>query len=128
MRKLFVLMLGLLLMGAFSYGQTKAKKAPAEGSAREEALEKSVHITAGPTVSNVTATSATITWTTNKNGATDVKYGYDNGHWRTAFKRGGAKDHSVTLSGLKPDKNYTFKIMTREQEVRTTGTFHTPKA
>ena len=87
-----------------------------------------MQITSGPTVSNVTATSATITWTTNKNGATDVKYGYDNGHWRTAFKRGGAKDHSVTLSGLKPDKNYTFKIMTREQEVRTTGTFHTPKA
>ena len=128
MRKLLVFMLAAALMGTFSYGQTKTKKAPAEGSAREEALEKSVQITSGPTVSNVTATSATITWTTNKNGATDVKYGYDNGHWRTAFKRGGAKDHSVTLSGLKPGKTYTYKIMTREQEVRTSGNFQTPKA
>ena len=126
MRKLFVFMLAAALTGTISLAQTK--KAPPEGSAREEALEKSVHITSGPTVSNVTATSATITWTTNKNGATDVKYGYDNGHWRTAFKRGGAKDHSVTLSGLKPGKTYTYKIMTREQEVRTSGTFQTPKA
>jgi len=126
MRKLFVFMLAAALSGAVSLAQTK--KAPPEGSAREEALEKSVHITSGPTVSNVTATSATITWTTNKNGATDVKYGYDNGHWRTAFKRGGAKDHSVTLSALKPGKTYTYKIMTREQEVRTSGTFQTPKA
>ena len=126
MRKLLVFMLMAALCGAV--GQAQTKKAPPEGSAREEALEKSVHITSGPTVSNVTATSATITWTTNKNGATDVKYGYDNGHWRTAFKRGGAKDHSVTLSGLKPGKTYTYKIMTREQEVRTSGNFQTPKA
>lgn len=117
-----------MLGGAMTYAQAPKQnsKSLPEGSKREEALEKSVHITSGPSVSNLSATSATITWATNKEAATDVRYSSDGKHWRVAYKPGGAREHSVNLNGLKPNTNYTYRIMTREREVRTSGSFHTP--
>jgi hypothetical protein len=89
MKKLFVFAIAAALSGAVTVAQAqKQTKAMPEGSKQEEAAEKSVQITSGPNVSNVTASSATITWTTNKNAATDVRYSADGKHWRVAYQRG----------------------------------------
>lgn len=126
MKKLLVFAIAMAFSATIALAQAKMSTKPLpEGSKQEEAAEKSVHITSGPTVSNVTANSATITWATNKNAATDVRYSSDGSHWRVAYQRGGERSHSVTLSGLKPNTNYTYRIMTREREIRTSGTFHT---
>lgn len=140
MKKIWLLVLSLALTGALAQAQTKAKdkdkdatkaqpastQTAPEGSAKEEAAEKSVQITSGPTVANLTATSATIEWATNKKAASDVHYGYAGAHEKIAYERGGSTNHSVNLSGLKPGQTYTYKIMTREKEVRQQGTFQTP--
>jgi phosphodiesterase/alkaline phosphatase D-like protein len=126
MKKLLVFAIAMAFSATIALAQAKMSTKPMpEGSKQEEAAEKSVQITSGPTVSNVTGSSATITWTTNKNAATDVRYSSDGSHWRVAYQRGGERNHTVTLSGLKPNTNYTYRIMTREREIRTSGTFHT---
>jgi 1,4-alpha-glucan branching enzyme len=127
MKKLYAILLTLALSAALASAQTTSKKkSMPEGSPQEEKAERSVHITSGPTVSNVTKNSATIVWTTNKNAATDIHYGYGGGHMKVAYDRGGSKNHSITLSNLKPGTTYTYRIMTREKEVRTSGQFTTP--
>lgn len=118
--------MAVVLSGAVAMPQAKMSSKPLpEGSKQEEAAEKSVHITSGPNVSNVTGNSATITWTTNKGAATDVRYSSDGSHWHVAYQRGGERNHSITLTDLRPHTNYTYRIMTREREVRTSGTFRT---
>lgn len=104
----------------FAYSQDKDKDKDKE-TARQEALEHSVTIVSGPTVST-TATSATIAWVTNKNAATDVwlKGGNIKGH-RTQYVRGGAKNHQVTFSNLRPATTYTYEIRTREGGDRREG-------
>jgi len=136
MKKIWLFVLTLALTGALAQAQTKdkdrdkdakaqAKTAQAEGSAKEEAMERSVHITSGPNVANLTGTSATLQWETNKNAASDIHYNCG-GKDKIAYERGGSTNHSVTLTGLKPNSTYTRKIMTREKEVRKEGQFHTP--
>jgi hypothetical protein len=139
MKKILMLVLSLALTGGLAQAQKdkdndkdkddqKAKTAQAapEGSAKEEAAEKSTHITSGPTVANLTGTSATLQWTTNKNAANDVHYNCGAGKDKIAYAKGGSTNHSVTLSGLKPGSTCTWKIMTREKEVRQEGQFQTP--
>jgi hypothetical protein len=138
MKKILMLALSLALTGVFAQAQKDkdndrdkdehkaqtAQTAP-EGSAKEEAAEKSVHITSGPTVANLTATSATLEWSTNKEAANDVHYNCG-GKDKIAYSRGGSTNHTVTLTGLKPGSTCTWKIMTREKEVRQEGQFQTP--
>lgn len=139
MKKIWLFVLGFALIGSLCQAQDKdkdkdkdnkanattAQTAP-EGSAKEEAAEKSVHITSGPTVTNVTGTSATLEWATNKNAANDVHYSCAGGKEKIAYDKGGSNNHSITLTGLKPNSTCTWKIMTREKEVRKEGQFHTP--
>ena len=40
----------------------------------DSANEKAVKITSGPSITNITGTSATINWTTNSSGANRVRY------------------------------------------------------
>ena len=94
-------------------------------TSREEALERSVHITNGPNV-NPSSRSASINWNTNKEAATDVWLtgGGIRGH-RVQYSRGGSRDHNVTFSNLKPHTTYTYEIRTREGGDRKQGTFTT---
>jgi hypothetical protein len=94
-------------------------------AARDEAAERSVHITNGPNV-NPSSNSASINWNTNKNAATDVWLmgGGIRGH-RVQYDRGGSRDHNVTFSNLKPHTTYTYEIRTREGGDRKQGTFTT---
>jgi Fibronectin type III domain/Repeat of unknown function (DUF5648) len=108
----------LLLLMPVMYAQTNTM---------DSKSEKAVQITSGPTISNINPTSATIHWTTDREGANHVRY-RDAGtsNWQSAYHAGGGKDHSLQLSGLQPGKTYEWQILTRDGDVRTSGQFTTP--
>ena len=62
----------------------------------DQASEKAVQITQGPTISNITGNSATINWTTNSAGANHVRYRVagSNSAWKSAYAAGGGTNHS----------------------------------
>jgi Ni/Co efflux regulator RcnB len=102
----------------------KAQTAQAGGM--DEHSERAVHITSGPAVANLTGSSATLNWATNTAGANDVHYNCGWPKDKIAYHRGGGTEHSVTLTGLKPNSTCTWKIMTHDGELRKEGTFQTP--
>ncbi|HET9184376.1 MAG TPA: fibronectin type III domain-containing protein [Candidatus Angelobacter sp.] len=107
--------LSLLFFTAMVWAQT---------STMDQASEKNVHITQGPTVNNISGTTATIQWTTNKAAANHVKYrAAGSGNWQSAYHAGGSTNHSLQLTGLQPGKTYQWQILTRDGDVRTSGQF-----
>jgi len=107
--------LPILLFAAMAYAQTNTM---------DQASEKNVKITQGPTVSNITGNSATLHWSTDKTAANHVKYRpAGSGSWQSAYDAGGSKDHSVQLTGLQPGKTYEWQILTRDGDIRTSGQF-----
>jgi hypothetical protein len=91
-----------------------------------DAKDRAVHITSGPTVRGMSGHSATVVWSTDKTAASDVHYSGNGGREQVAYERGGSRNHSVTLNGLRPNTEYRYRIMTHDNEVRYEGTFHTP--
>ena len=145
MKKILLFALTLALTGGIVQAQDKDKdkdkdahkskmaqtssdkdKSNAAQEAKEEAGERAVHITSGPNVANLSGTSATLDWVTNKPGANDVHYNCGWGKDKIAYHRGGGTNHSVTLSGLKPNATCTWKVMTHDGDVRKEGSFQTP--
>lgn len=109
--------LSLLLFTAMVWAQTNTM---------DQASEKNVQITQGPTISNISGTSATIHWTTDKNASNHVKYRVaGSGNWQSAYHAGGSRDHSLQLTGLQPGQTYEWQILTRDGDVRTSGQFQT---
>lgn len=146
MKKIWLFVLTLALTGGIVQAQDKDKDkdkdkdhkatmaqsdkdkdhSNAAAEAKEEAGERAVHITSGPNLANVSGTSATLDWATNKPGANDVHYNCGWGKDKIAYHKGGGTNHSVTLSGLKPNSTCTWKVMTHDGDVRKEGSFHTP--
>jgi hypothetical protein len=93
----------------------------------DDANEKAVHITQGPTVTGITGTSATLNWTTNSAAANHVRYRVagSNGAWKSAYAPGGGTNHSIPLTGLEPGKTYEWQMLTRDGDLRTAGQFQT---
>ena len=91
----------------------------------DQANEKAVHITQGPTITNISGNSATINWTTNSSGANRVRYRVagSNSEWKTATHPGGGTSHSLQLTGLEPGKTYEWQILTTDGDLRTSGQF-----
>jgi len=91
----------------------------------DQANEKAVHITQGPTITNISGNSATISWTTNSSGANRVRYRVagSNSEWKTATHPGGGTSHSLQLTGLEPGKTYEWQILTTDGDLRTSGQF-----
>src|SRR6185312_5730390 len=107
--------LPILLFAAMVYAQTNTM---------DQASEKNVKITQGPTITNITGSSAAMHWTTDKTAANHVKYRpAGSGSWQSAYDAGGSKDHSVQLTGLQPGKTYEWQILTRDGDIRTSGQF-----
>jgi hypothetical protein len=115
----------LLTMGAAAQKPKPMDQQPSR--AMDQKGEKAVHITQGPTMSNVTGNSATITWDTNKPGANHVRYRVagSNEEWKSAYHSGGGTTHSLQLTGLQPGKTYEWQILTRDGDVRKQGQFQT---
>jgi len=114
-RTLTLLGLGLMLSAPVAFAQKPM----------DQANEKAVQITQGPTISNITGNSATINWTTNSAGANHVRYRVagSNSAWKSAYAAGGGTNHSLQLTGLEPGKNYEWQILTRDGDLRTAGQF-----
>lgn len=115
-RNLSLLAFVLSLMSLAAFAQT---------STMDQKSEKNVHITQGPTITNITGTSATINWTTDKNAANHVKYRVGNEAWKSAYTGGGSTNHSAQLTGLQPSQTVDWQILTRDGDIRTSGQFQT---
>lgn len=112
-----IAVLSLLFFTAMVWAQTNTM---------DQASEKNVHITQGPTVTNISGNSATLQWNTDKTAANHVKYRVANsGTWQSAYHAGGSTNHSVELTGLQPGQTYEWQILTRDGDVRTSGQFQT---
>jgi preprotein translocase subunit YajC len=108
-------------------GQQVSTQAGVLGVAINRVLPDDVEIVQGPELRNLTANSATLAWTTNKTGASDVRYGTDSQTAdKRAFESGGSREHSVELTGLEPGRTYWFQISARQGATRATGHFQTP--
>jgi phosphodiesterase/alkaline phosphatase D-like protein len=124
----------LLLTGAlstWSIAQNQEEKAENHAKAQQAKDNDAsnpngnVTITSGPTAT-ATQNSATISWQTSGNAASNVRFGTDSNNLNQhKYQRGGAKDHSVTLSNLQPGTTYFFAILSDDSTVRTTGQFQT---
>jgi hypothetical protein len=114
-RTLTILGLGLMLSAPVAFAQKQM----------DQASEKAVQITQGPTISNINGNSATINWTTNAAGANHVRYRVagSNSAWKSAYASGGGTNHSLQLTGLEPGKTYEWQILTRDGDLRTSGQF-----
>jgi hypothetical protein len=94
-------------------------------STMDTANEKAVKITQGPTIADNSGTTATLTWTTDRQAANHVKYrrAGSNDQWKSAYHSGGGTQHSLQLTGLTPGQTYEYQILTQDGDVRTTGQF-----
>jgi GH35 family endo-1,4-beta-xylanase len=70
-----------------------------------------VRITSGPTVSEITQTSATITWTTDVPSNSTVEYGETFSYGSTAASQELTTNHSIRLTGLQPGRNYQYRVI-----------------
>lgn len=71
-------------------------------------------VISGVSVSNVGATTATITWNTDVPATSQVDYGLTMGYGSTANTPGLATSHSVDLAGLTPQTTYHYKAVSTE--------------
>ena len=104
---------------------TNSGQNPAADTPGERNLPDSINIVGVPSV-NPNRNSATITWQTNKNAASDVwlEGAGIRGH-RTGYERGGSRNHSVSFSNLKPNTTYNYVIRSRKGQQRYEGSFTT---
>jgi hypothetical protein len=99
-------------------GQTRG--APSDVGADEYFANNPPPDTNPPTISSVaatgvTATAATITWTTNELASAQVEYGPTTSYGSTsALKSVLAASHSVGLSGLAASTTYHFRVKSRD--------------
>jgi len=72
-------------------------------------------ITSGPQAINVTGVTATITWSTNELADTQVEYGTTSTTTTpTPLDPALVLNHSVTLIGLTPQTQYTYRVKTKD--------------
>ncbi|MBU1355281.1 MAG: endonuclease [Candidatus Edwardsbacteria bacterium] len=67
-------------------------------------------ITSGPTVTGITSSTATISWTTDEASNSWVYYGLTTSYSDTAKNESDVTNHSVGLSGLSASTNYHYKV------------------
>lgn len=71
-------------------------------------------IVAGPSVANITGSSATITWTTDEIASSEVQYGTTSSYGSSASVGGLVTAHVVTLTGLTPDTTYHYRAVSTD--------------
>lgn len=67
-------------------------------------------------VINITQTSATVVWYTNKIADSLVEYGLTNAYGSSEYETGYVSSHSVDLSGLSPDTEYHFHVISETDD------------
>lgn len=72
-----------------------------------------IHIISGPTVTKISGSSVTVTWTTDKAKAGQVKWGSKKGSYSNSLTEPAATtNHSVTITGLARKATYHYKVKT----------------
>lgn len=118
----------LVLGTSFAMGQMASpdQRQAEHEQERASGIHDRVDVIAGPTVQQVTARSAVLTWRTNRTAATRVNYGLDpNNLYQHAYQPGGSVDHQVMLHNLRPHTTYYFMVENTYGQNRLTGTFTT---
>jgi hypothetical protein len=64
---------------------------------------------------DLTATTATITWTTNVAASSEVQYGTTTSYGESASSADLVTSHSVTLTDLDPDTVYYWRVVSRDE-------------
>ena len=67
-------------------------------------------ITSGPTVSDITSTSAVVTWDTDEASSSVVEYGAKPEYGLTAEGEDSVTEHSVSLTSLSPNTTYYYRV------------------
>jgi phosphodiesterase/alkaline phosphatase D-like protein len=73
-------------------------------------LEYPFNVTVASVASSTSATTATITWTTNTAASSTVNYGTDSSYGSTSTLAPLVTSHSITLTGLTPSTTYHFQV------------------
>lgn len=80
-------------------------------------------------VSNITKSSATISWTTNEDATSQVEYGTTSSYGSNTLIETHIKIHYVELINLNPDTNYYYRVRSKDasgnETISTGKTFHT---
>ena len=76
-------------------------------------------VISGVQVTNITETSATIVWSTDKPADTVVNYGTSTDLGLTISDAGLTTDHSILLSGLKPGVTYHYEVQSTDYSLNT---------
>ena len=136
----------VLTGGTPSTGQLKVKPGDTfsvtyfDASNNRNAVSTAIIDTTAPVISNVAATTqysdATVTWQTSKPSDSTIQYGESVILDRTVFSPLLATNHSLTISGLTPNRVYQFQVVSRDVAGNTTAddnsgqlyTFQTLKA
>ena len=66
------------------------------------------------TATDITATSATITWTTDESADSLVDYGFDDTYGSFISDASLVTSHSITLTGLDPSTEYHYKVTSED--------------
>ena len=98
----------------------------AQASATTQSADTTSPVISGVSATNITTSSATITWTTNEASNTQVDYGTTASYGQsTAVNTAMVTTHSVNLSNLSADTIYHYRVKSRDQagNLATSGDF-----
>lgn len=124
----------IMALGLFSTLAIAQYRNPNPNERREEnrqerasGIRDEVDITGGPNIERVSRNSAWLTWRTNREAATRVRYGRDRRNpGQHAYAPGGSREHRVELRNLRPRSTYYYEIENRSGRDRFKGSFQTP--
>ena len=86
------------------------------GCAGGEEVDKSSPVISGVSVSNITTTSATITWTTDEPATSQVEYGLTMTYGNSSSVDSSlVETHTVLLSGLIPNTTYHYRVKSEDK-------------
>jgi hypothetical protein len=78
-------------------------------------LDTTAPTISGVASSNITGTSATITWTTNEPATSQANYGFTTSYGTTTTLDAVlVTSHSITLTGLNPSTTYNFRVRSKD--------------
>ncbi len=80
------------------------------GGSSSPTTPSTLAITSGPTVSELTDNSATVTWTTNMESESRVDYGLTVSYGSSETSKAMVTSHAISLTGLSSSRTYHFMI------------------
>ena len=115
MKKLLVLLVTIMLIFVTVISGIACDVSDGNGNGTADTTDP---IISGITISDITETTATISWTTNESTTSNIEYGPDTGYGHSFPSPSDNKvdktSHSLALSGLSSDTTYHFKVKSED--------------